>query len=98
MNEWKTVIEPLEQTIIRLVESEFLSQERPFRVGTHENSAFALHCILDYARTTGHDSLATAAAETAIEFFGHCHSYSSHTTPVLSRDSPLNQLFSVRTY
>lgn len=81
-NEWKTAIEPLEQTIIRLVKSEFLSQERPFRVGTHENSAFALHCILDYARTTNHDSLATAAAETAIEFFGQDRNYPVEYEPL----------------
>ncbi|WP_082146806.1 DUF2891 family protein [Halostagnicola sp. A56] len=38
---WREVIEPLEQKIVSLVESEFLTQDRPFRVGTHQNSAFS---------------------------------------------------------
>nr|WP_221621636.1 DUF2891 family protein [Halocatena pleomorpha] len=48
-DEWKSILQPLESRIRELVTSEFLPQDRPFRVATHHNSAFALHCILDYA-------------------------------------------------
>ncbi|RZH68687.1 DUF2891 domain-containing protein [Natrinema altunense] len=68
-DEWKSILEPLERTIVALVESDFLSQDRPFRVGTHQNSAFVLHCILDYARTVDDASLEAAVSETAVEFF-----------------------------
>lgn len=67
--EWRSTLDPLERTVVSLVESEFLTQERPFRVGTHQNSAFALHCILDYARTTADDSLESAVIDTAIDFY-----------------------------
>lgn len=66
---WCETLRPLEEKIAALVESEFLTQERPFRVGTHDNSAFALACVLDYARTVGREDLATAAAETARRFY-----------------------------
>jgi len=79
---WRTVLEPLEETIVDLVESEFLTQDRPFRVGTHGNTAFALHCVLDYARTTGNEALATETAETAIDFFGEDRDYPVEYEPL----------------
>lgn len=81
-NEWKSIIEPLERKITTLVESEFLSQERPFRVGTHQNSAFALHCILDYARTTSNGSLESAVSDTATEFFAEDRNYPVEYEPL----------------
>ncbi|QLG27754.1 DUF2891 domain-containing protein [Halorarum halophilum] len=74
-NEWRSILEPLERAIVSLVETEFLSQERPFRVGTHGNTAFALHCVLDYARTVSDDSLESAVVETALEFFAEDRDY-----------------------
>lgn len=81
-DEWKSIIEPLEEKIKTLVESEFLSQERPFRVGTHQNSAFALHCVLDYARTISDESLESAVSETAVEFFGEDRDYPVEYEPL----------------
>ncbi len=81
-DEWRSVLEPLERTIVTLVESEFLSQRRPFRVGTHQNSAFALHCVLDYARTTSDDSLESAVRETATEFFADDRDYPVEYEPL----------------
>jgi hypothetical protein len=66
---WGPALAPVERTVVDLVDSELLSQERPFRVGTHGNSAFALSCVLDYARTVGRDDLAAAAAGTARAFY-----------------------------
>lgn len=68
-NEWGAVLQPLEERIADLVETEFLSQERPFRVGTHQNSAFALSCILDYARVVSNDSLESATLATSRNFY-----------------------------
>ncbi|RYJ14900.1 DUF2891 domain-containing protein [Halogeometricum borinquense] len=81
-DEWKSIIEPLEREIIALIESEFLSQEQPLRVGTHENSAFALHCILDYVRTTSNEPLESAVVETAIEFFAQDRNYPVEYEPL----------------
>jgi hypothetical protein len=66
---WRGALSPLETKIVSLVETEFLTQERPFRVGTHQNSAFALASILDYATVTGNESLVAATRATAKEFF-----------------------------
>ena len=66
---WRETLVPLEETIVSLVETEFLPQERPFRVGTHGNSAFALAGVLDYAETVGDDELAASARQTARRFF-----------------------------
>jgi len=79
---WRETLAPLERTIRSLVESDFRTQPRPFRVGTHHNSAFALHCVLDYARTTGRDELATSAAETATDFFADDTDYPFRYEPL----------------
>lgn len=68
-DDWRDVLEPLEAKVVTLVETEFLSQERPFRVGTHGNAAFALQCVLDYARVTSAGSLESAAAATSRRFY-----------------------------
>jgi hypothetical protein len=67
---WRATLEPLEARIVELVESEFLSQERPFRVGTHGNSALALAGVLDYTRVVDDGSLAASTLETARRFYG----------------------------
>lgn len=74
-DEWASILDPLEQRILELVQSEFLTQDRPFRVGGHHNSAFALHCLHDYAITTGAGSLATAVGDTAIRFYENDRNY-----------------------
>ncbi len=68
-DEWRTTLRPLESRIVDLVESEFLTDERPFRVGTHENTAFALAGVVDYALVTGDGDLAAAAGERARAFY-----------------------------
>ncbi len=68
-DDWRDVLQPLEDKIVELVEAEFLTQDRPFRVGTHHNSAFALQCVLDYTRITSNESLEAATLETSRDFF-----------------------------
>lgn len=79
---WGETLEPLEQTIRTLVNTQFLTQERPFWVGTHTNTAFALHCVLDYARTVSNDSLDTAVRKAAIEWYGDDTSYPVRYEPL----------------
>jgi hypothetical protein len=68
-DDWRAVLRPLEERIVDLVETEFLTGDRPFRVGTHHNSAFALACVLDYARVVSDGSLEATALETSRRFF-----------------------------
>ncbi len=68
-DEWRATLAPLEERIRERTRSEFLTQERPFRVGTHHNSAFALGAVLDYAAGVGDDDLAAATRETVRRFY-----------------------------
>lgn len=79
---WTDRLDPLESTICSLIETEFLTQDRPFRVGTHGNSAFALAAILDYARTTGDPSLASATGQTTRQFYEGDESYPVEYEPL----------------
>jgi hypothetical protein len=81
-DDWKASLNPLEERIVDLVEAEFLSQERPFRVGTHHNSAFALQCVLDYARVTANGTLESATLETSKEFFAEDRDYPVEYEPL----------------
>jgi hypothetical protein len=72
---WAACLQPLESTVVSLVQSEFLREDRPFRVGTHDNTAFALAAVHDYARTTGEESLASAVEETARGFYAEDTDY-----------------------
>ena len=81
-DEWRAVLRPLEDRIVELVAEEFLSQSRPFRVGTHGNTAFALGCVLDYAAVTGRDALASGAADTTREFFADDEDYPVEYEPL----------------
>ncbi|MCL7416453.1 MAG: DUF2891 domain-containing protein [Halalkalicoccus sp.] len=81
-DEWRAVLRPLETKIVDLVETEFLSRERPIRVGTHGNSAFGLTCVLDYARVVGNGSLASAATETARRFYADDRDYPIEYEPL----------------
>ena len=81
-DEWESILQPLETRIRELVTSEFLPQDRPFRVATHHNSAFALHCILDYARTTDRSALESAVIDTARGFYGDDREYPVEYEPI----------------
>jgi hypothetical protein len=61
---WRETLRPLEDRVRRGVSESFLGIDRPHRVGTHGNTAFALTGVLDYARVVDDAELArdTAAA------------------------------------
>lgn len=80
--EWCNVLRPLETTVVESVESEFLSQKRPIRAGTHGNSAFALSCILDYACVVGNDALASSTADTVRRFYADDREYPLEYEPL----------------
>jgi hypothetical protein len=68
-DDWRATLRPLEDRIVALVADDLLDQSRPFRVGTHDNTAFALTCALDYARVVGDGALAAATCDTARRFY-----------------------------
>lgn len=80
--DWSAVLRPLEERLVELVRTEFLTQRRPFRVGTHANSAFALQCVLDYAREVGNESLEGAVLERSRAFFLNDRNYPVEYEPL----------------
>lgn len=66
---WERVLTPLEEKILELTKDEFLKQERPLRVGTHNNSAFALANMLDYARCKSNNEFESKIVEKSKEFY-----------------------------
>ena len=68
-NAWREAIEPLESQAVENLRSELLTLDRPIRVGTHGNSAFALSLTLDYARTVDDPTLEEHVLETARRFY-----------------------------
>lgn len=66
---WRAALDPLATTVLELVEGEFLSMERPLRVGTHGNAAFGLCCLFDYAEVVGDSALRTAVADRARDWY-----------------------------
>ena len=66
---WRERLRPLEDRIVELVETDLLAQPRPFRVGTHGNTAFALTGVLEYARCVGATDLERATEATARRLF-----------------------------
>jgi len=66
---WADALEPLEAWIRTEIRETWLPLERPLRIGTHYNSAFSLHRILEYARTTNRPALESAVRSTALACF-----------------------------
>ena len=66
---WRQRLLPLEDRIVELVETDLLAQPRPFRVGTHGNTAFALTGVLEYARCVGATDLERETEATARRLF-----------------------------
>ncbi|SDF44793.1 Protein of unknown function [Halorubrum xinjiangense] len=62
---WREALRPLEDRVRRGTRESFLDVDRPHRVGTHGNTAFALAGVLDYARIVGDDDLESETESTA---------------------------------
>src|SRR6266536_2946605 len=60
---------PLEDAAVERLKTWLPKLSHPVRIGEHDQTAFGLGLILDYARSTKNDSLATLAADSAKKFF-----------------------------
>ncbi len=65
---WAGALTPLEEWIVETI-IEWLPLDRPFRVGTHGNSAFALNRVLEYATVVGDTALESQVRDTALACF-----------------------------
>src|SRR5438093_884486 len=62
-------LKPLEEAAVERLRTWLPKLSHPVRIGEHDQTAFGLGLILDYARSTKNDSLARLAAGSAKKFF-----------------------------
>jgi Protein of unknown function (DUF2891) len=62
-------LRPLEDAAVERLKTWLPKLSHPVRIGEHDQTAFGLGLILDYARSTKNDSLARLAADSAKKFF-----------------------------
>src|SRR5881628_4153790 len=62
-------LRPLEDAAVERLKTWLPKLSHPVRIGEHDQTAFGLGLILDYARSTKNDSLAKLAADSAKKFF-----------------------------
>src|SRR5213083_738556 len=62
-------LRPLEDAAVERLKTWLPKLSHPVRIGEHDQTAFGLGLILDYARSTKNDSLAKLATESARKFF-----------------------------
>lgn len=78
---WHQNLQPLTQKIVALWKEYLPKQSYPSRVGTHNNSAFALGFALDWARTTGDKEFEQALADKAKAFYADEQDTPSYLEP-----------------
>ena len=62
-------LRPLEKVAVERLSNWLPKLSRPVRIGEHDQTAFALGLILDYARSGGNEALAKLATDSAKKFF-----------------------------
>lgn len=66
---WSTALAPLETAVISRVVPWLPRLQRPIRTGEHNNTAFALGLMLDYARLTHHSEFALQLERRIAQFY-----------------------------
>ena len=66
---WAANIEPLAWLLLERTMPYLKTLAEPMRIGTHQNTAYALKLLNEYARATGDKALETAVTERARRFF-----------------------------
>ncbi|MGI8955332.1 MAG: DUF2891 domain-containing protein [Chthoniobacterales bacterium] len=67
--ELSTIMRPLEEVAVHKLSTWLQKLSHPVRVGEHDQTAFALGLMLDYARVSGNEAFAKLAADSAKKFF-----------------------------
>jgi hypothetical protein len=67
--EMSTNLRPLEEIAVERLKTWLPKLSNPVRIGEHDQTAFGLGLMLDYARTTGNDAFAKLVSDSARKFF-----------------------------
>jgi DUF2891 family protein len=73
--EFSSNLRPLEEAAVERLSTWLPKLSHPVRIGEHDQTAFALGLMLDYARSTGNQSFAKLAEDSAKKFFFADKSY-----------------------
>src|SRR6266508_539869 len=76
--EMLTNLKPLEEAAVERLKTWLPKLSHPVRIGEHDQTAFALGLMLDYARSTGNEAFAKLVTDSAKKFF------------LADKDCPLN--------
>jgi hypothetical protein len=66
---WATNVEPLAKLLLERTVPYLKTLAAPLRIGTHQNTAYALRLLLEYARATDEKPLEQAVLERSRQFF-----------------------------
>jgi hypothetical protein len=67
--EWSAALAPLEAAITARISAWLPKLQHPIRTGEHNNTAFSLGLMLDYARITGHTAFGELLASRARDYY-----------------------------
>ena len=67
--EWSTNLKPLEEAAVERLSAWLPKLSNPVRVGEHDQTAFGMGLMLDYARTVHNDAFAKLIRDAAKKFF-----------------------------
>lgn len=67
--EWSANLRPLEEAAVERLTTWLPKLSHPVRIGEHDQTAFALGLLLDYARSVGNENFAKLLTEQARKFF-----------------------------
>jgi hypothetical protein len=67
--EWSTNLKPLEEAAVERLKTWLPKLSHPVRIGEHDQTAFGLGLMLDYARTVHDDAFAKLIRDSAKKFF-----------------------------
>jgi Protein of unknown function (DUF2891) len=67
--QWSATLRPLEQAVTARIASWLPKLDRPIRTGEHNNTAFAMGLMLDYARITGNSAFGKLVEARARDYY-----------------------------
>lgn len=81
VKDWAKNLQPLVDALVSSYLNFLPKQTYPIRTGVHPNTAFGLAFALDYAKTTGHEQLASLIIERSRSYYGKDANYPGSWEP-----------------
>ncbi len=79
--DWRSYLQPLVEVSVEHLSYWLPKLTHPVRSGTHNQTAFALALIFDWATLVGHEAMVQLIKERGLAFFAKDHDYALHLEP-----------------